>query len=216
MSERYPALYIKPDTGSHGIGIMKLERTEEGYKVYSLNNKSQTVKNFASLDDAYGELRRRSGRRRMLVQEAIVMDRVGGRPYDIRAMVQRRPRGKWTCTGHMVKVGKKNKIVTNYYQGGRIWPLKRLWAAKEYTEEQKQELNKQLETTALRIARRLSSEKKGMREMGIDLAYDETGKLWVIEVNSNHPQFHPLKKIDPSAYKWMMRFARSYGRRSAK
>jgi len=216
MSEQFASLYIKPDIGSHGIGIRKLERTEDGYAVYSVYKKRQSKQAFASLDEAYGAVARRSGRVRMLVQQSVALDQIDERPYDIRAMVQRKPGGKWTCTGYMVKVGKKHGIVTNYYQGGRIWSLNQLWAAKDYAEERRRALNEQLRATALRIARRLSEEKRGMREMGVDFAYDGEGKLWVLEVNSNHPQFHPLKRLDPAAYARMMSFARAYGRKTAK
>jgi D-alanine-D-alanine ligase-like ATP-grasp enzyme len=52
--------------------------------------------------------------------------------------------------------------------------------------------------------------------MGIDFAFDRSGRLWILEVNSNHPQFHPLKQVDRPAFNRMMAFARSYGRRSSK
>ncbi|WP_127531284.1 YheC/YheD family protein [Paenibacillus kobensis] len=214
MSERFAALYIKPDIGSHGIGIHKLERTEEGYTLYSVHAKRQKQLKFAALDEAYRSIHRRKCG--MIIQEAVAIDRIDEQPYDIRAMVQRKPGGSWTCTGYMVKVGQKQRIVTNFYQGGQIWTLNQLWTAKACAEEQSLELSGQLQETALRIARRLSSQKNGMREMGIDFAFDQEGKLWVLEVNSNHPQFHPLKKLDPAAYARMLAFARAYGRKTAK
>jgi len=55
-----------------------------------------------------------------------------------------------------------------------------------------------------------------MNEMGIDFARDSSGGLWVLEVNSNHPQFHPLKNIDSEAYQKMKRYASYYGRKTAK
>ncbi|MNG32334.1 hypothetical protein D3C84_1183210 [compost metagenome] len=65
------------------------------------------------------------------------------------------------------------------------------------------------------MAQLLSRKKQGMREMGIDFAYDREERLWVLEVNSKHPQFHPLKRIDPAAYRRMMSFAKAYGRHDA-
>jgi len=69
---------------------------------------------------------------------------------------------------------------------------------------------------ALDVVWTLSAKQSGMHEMGVDFAYDRNGRLWVLEVNSYHPQFHPFKKFDRGAYDRMMRYARSYGRKSAK
>ncbi|WP_141500250.1 YheC/YheD family protein [Paenibacillus luteus] len=52
----------------------------------------------------------------------------------------------------------------------------------------------------LAVSRTLSKKRSGMHEMGIDFAYDKKQQLWVLEVNSNHPQFHALKKLDLIAY----------------
>ena len=153
----------------------------------------------------------------MIIQEAVAIDSVGAsdQPYDIRAMVQRKPGGPWTCTGFMVKVGAAGRIVTNYYQGGQIWTLNRLWKEKGYDDASSLPRTETLTAKALEVAQLLSRKKQGMREMGIDFAYDREERLWVLEVNSNHPQFHPLKRIDPSAYRRMMSFAKAYGRYDA-
>ncbi|MBD2868032.1 YheC/YheD family protein [Paenibacillus arenilitoris] len=215
MAGRYDMLYIKPDVGSMGIGISMLKRTEEGYELFKIVGKGQLHERFESLQGVYDRL---AAPRTipLIIQQGITLDRVHDRPYDIRVMVQRMPRGAWVCTGFMVKVGAGDKIVTNYYQGGALYTMAMLGRGKGMTRQELASRVRGLAGKALQVARTLSRRQPGMREMGIDFAFDEQQRLWVLEVNSNHPQFHPMKTLDRRAYNRMMRFAASYGRRSAK
>lgn len=214
MMNRFDAVYLKPDVGSLGKGIFRLSRSESGFELYEIKDNLQLYAAFGTLTEAYEhvDLARTS---RLIIQEAVALERLDGRPYDIRVMVQRRRRGPWVCTGFMVKVGAEGKIVTNYHQGGELITMDRLGDLLALSAEQTDGRIRQLKRTALRISRTLSARRSGMHEMGIDFAYDDKQRLWVLEVNSNHPQFHPLKELDPHAYDRMMRFAASYGRRSA-
>ncbi|WP_409343566.1 YheC/YheD family protein [Paenibacillus sp. MBLB4367] len=211
MAGFYRSLYIKPDVGSLGIGVHKLNRRTSGYELLSTRNRHQLRRNFGTLTGLYRHLKaNRHGR--LIVQRAIRLDSVNGRPYDLRAMVQRKRGGSWTCTGLMAKIGARNKIVTNYYQGGKIVMLPSLLKQKGFSAARRRASTAYLTERALKVARLLSSKRAGMHEMGIDFAYDRQGRLWILEVNSNHPQYHPLKKLDRKAYDRMAAYARGYGR----
>lgn len=215
MAGSYSSVYVKPDVGSLGIGICKVSQSGSGYELEAIEGKRQWRAFFETADGLYHRIVKLK-RGKMIIQKGISLDRVKGRPYDIRVMVQRKPGGSWVCTGFMVKVGAANKIVTNYYQGGDISTLHDLHKKLGLASEERSRRERKLSDTALQIARLLSSKRSGMQEMGIDFAYDKSGRLWVLEVNSNHPQFHPLKKLDPKAYNKMKHYAASYGRYDAK
>ncbi len=215
MIKRYGMLYVKPDVGSRGIGVYKLRRTKAGYDLYEIVRKKQLRRRFRSLTSVYNRLRKaKTGR--LIIQRGISLDKVNGRSYDIRAMVQRKPRGSWVCTGLIVKAGARGRIVTNYYQGGTVYAMEKLGRLRRWSPSRTKGRVRKLTQTALRISRALSGRQSGMHEMGIDFAFDRRQRLWVLEVNSNHPQFHPLKRLNRRAYDKMMRFAASYGRHNAK
>ncbi|SFF40743.1 YheC/D like ATP-grasp [Paenibacillus algorifonticola] len=211
MAAAHHALYIKPNIGSLGVGVHKLEPINGSYELIYTKNKKQLSKIFSSLTDVYDNLKP-ARPSRFIIQQAISLDQVENRPYDIRAMVQRKPGGIWTFTGFLIKVGAKGKIVTNYHQGGEIWTMQKLLQRKGYEDTQRTELISHLTQRSLTVARALSKHKADMFEMSVDFAWDRNKHLWILEVNSNHPQFRPLKWIDRRAYNRILRFARSYGR----
>ncbi|MBE1442674.1 YheC/YheD family protein [Paenibacillus sp. OAS669] len=214
MLASHASLYIKPDIGSHGIGIFKLTQARGEFKLRS-SQRGKRSSPFNSASSVFQHIQaKRQGR--MIIQQTVFLDQVGERPYDIRVMVQRKPGGSWTCTGMAAKVGQAGMITTNYYQGGELISMESLHNRKGLSEEQGKARIRHLTRKALDVVRTLSAKRSGMHEMGVDFAYDRSGWLWVLEVNSNHPQFHPFKKFDRAAYDRMMRYARSYGRKSAK
>lgn len=215
FSTKYRTIYIKPDIGSLGIGVKRLKPIDKGFQLDSVGNKKQYRKTFTSTKKVYDHIRATT-KRKLLIQKGVSLAKVDGKPYDIRAMVQRKPKGAWVCTGFLVKVGAKGKIVTNYHQGGKIITLPKLLQQLGYSKEKREATTHFLKKQAVKVAKHLSAHRSGMHEMGIDFAYDNSGKLWILEVNSNHPQFHPLRTIDRTAFNRMMTYAKSYGRRTAK
>lgn len=212
MMKRYKMLYVKPDIGSMGIGVCKLKKSSSSYDLYQIKKKKQVHKNFHSLSDVYKRLKA-SENPHLIIQKGISLDHVNNGRYDIRAMVQRRPGGTWKFNGLFAKVGKPQKIVNNFYQGGKVYTMQKLGKMQGISASQTSSRIKKLKRTALEIAKTLSKKRSGMHEMGVDFALDKNQKLWVLEVNTNHPQFYPIKNIDRSAYKKMKKFARSYGRK---
>ncbi|GKU80376.1 YheC/YheD family protein [Paenibacillus sp. L3-i20] len=215
MTNKFTSLYVKPDVGSLGIGICKINRINDSYLLQEVVGKRQVSRRYNRIASLYERLNR-GKHNRLIIQQGVRLDKVNNRSYDIRVMVQRKPGGTWTCTGYMVKVGAANKIVTNYYQGGSIYTLNKLHKQLHLSHEDRERRRKKLTKAALKVAKVLSNQKEGMHEMGIDFAYDTEQRLWILEVNSNHPQFHPLKQLDRKAYNKMKQFAASYGRYDAK
>lgn len=211
MARKYSSLYIKPNIGSQGIGIYKITGLPNKFTLYSSDTKRKRARHFYNLAALYHYLAAHSTGK-MIIQQGITLDKFNGHPYDIRAMVQRKPGSSWTCTGFLVKVGSARKIVTNYFQGGKIKTIQQLLRVQHVPGAERPARIRYLSATAVDISKALSRKKSGMREMGIDLAYDNQQHLWVLEVNSNHPEFHPLKWLDRSQYNRMLAYARSYGR----
>ncbi len=211
LTEHYQSLYIKLDIGSMGIGVYKLQRIGNKYKLYWTQSRKQITRSYNNLSQAYHAIKAMQ-KKKMIIQKAISLDQIKGRPYDIRVMVQRKPGKAWNCTGFLIKLGARNKIVTNYYQGGTILTLDQLLKLKKMTGDKKRKIKYKLSNTALNVTKSLSKKRSGMHEMGIDFALDKYHRLWILEVNSNYPQYHPLKYLNKKMYDRIKLFAKSYGR----
>lgn len=207
MAKKHKSIYIKPNVGSQGIGIYKVEQTSNGYQFRSTKQTHQ----FKEISPLYFYLRSMT-KKKLIIQQGIDLEEVNNRPYDVRVMVQRKPHAAWVCTGIFSKVGTPKKIVTNYYQGGKLATMDKVYQKMDFNEEEISGRIVEMKEKALQIARVLSTKQPGMYEMGIDLAYDKEKKLWLIEVNSRMPEFYPIKFLDRSMYDRMLSYAKSYGR----
>ena len=209
MFSLFPMVYVKPNVGSQGKGVVRVEKVINGYQLKT-TKKTKVFKNSNTLANYLST----NYDRPLIVQQGIRLEKLKGRPYDIRAMVQRKPGGEWTVTGIFAKLGKANKIVTNYFQGGELVTMDKLYNETVIAADIKTERIELIEYISIEVANHLSRFQTNMYEMGIDFAFDERGDLWILEVNSRQPQFYPLKWIDRSMYNRILTFAKSYGRKN--
>ncbi|WP_084781579.1 YheC/YheD family protein [Paenibacillus sp. D9] len=208
MLDRYGMVYVKPDTGSMGIGVMRVEknggscRYQSGKKIFA----------FKSITAMFPSIRRQAGTRRYLVQKGIRVLKHGGRPFDFRIMIQRNPAGRWACTGTAARVASPGKIVSNGSQGGTIYAPKTLLdpvAGKAGTIR----LLKRMDRLALLTAAKFGRAYPAMNELGLDIAIDRKLKPWILEVNTR-PDPCPFTKLDDqTAIRRIVRCAKAYGRR---
>ncbi|MDI4648717.1 YheC/YheD family protein [Cohnella hashimotonis] len=209
MLEECGMVYVKPDTGSQGIGIMKVERMARGRLRYQLGTERH---DFGTYADMYRSMRRRMGRRRHLIQQGVQVLRYEGRPFDFRIMTQKNAAGRWVSTGIAGRVAHPGKIVSNGSQGGAIYEAERLLRHAAGGEETPGLINS-MRKLALLTADRFGRKYPAMNELGIDIAVDRGRKPWILEVNTR-PDPCPFAKLeDRTAIRRIVRYGRRYGRR---
>lgn len=207
MLSRYGMVYVKPDKGSFGNGVMRVEKTEEGYR-YQVGTKAKVFREF---DGLFTDLVRATRGRSYLVQKGIRLLKYKGRRFDIRVMVQKSPNGRWESTGYIGRVGDPRKIVTNYHAGGKLVEVKKLMKA-HLAAEDWPKFRKKLEKLGVRVAKRLEARYPGIKEIGVDIAVDEGAKPWILEVNTRPDPYIFRAVKDRSVFRKVIRYARAYGR----
>ncbi|WP_199615152.1 YheC/YheD family protein [Paenibacillus alkalitolerans] len=207
MLHRYGMVYIKPVTGSLGIGVMRIDNIGGSYR-YQSGLRTYTFDTFRQM---YASIRRRIDAKRYLVQRGIDMLRHKERPFDFRVMVQRNPSGSWECTGTAARLAHPNKVVTNGSQGGTIYPAGALLeeaAGKQIAGLLTEEMKK----IAVFAAYQFSRFYPAMNELGLDIAVDGCLRPWILEVNTR-PDPCPFTKLpDPAVIGKIKKYARAYGR----
>ncbi len=164
------------------------------------------------MDDLFRELKKTARGRSYLLQKGIYLKTSNGRPFDLRTMVQKSKRGKWVATAIFVKLGLKNKVVTNYHQGGRLALVKPTLLRAGCTAAEIEDYLRRLKTLGLKTARCFEGKSRRFKELGLDVALDRKGRLWILEVNTR-PNFYGLKTLpDKSLYRTVIRYGAGYER----
>ncbi|WP_219834826.1 YheC/YheD family protein [Paenibacillus sp. R14(2021)] len=209
MTGRYKTVYFKPTDGTGGNGIARIVRKSAQTFQVKKDVRSFEVTSARSL---FTRLTRIARGRSYLLQKGIQLKTARGRPFDVRVTMQRAGSGKWIPTVLFVKLGKPNKVVTNYHQGGKLTLLETTLRRSGCSPAQIDRYRQRLETLGRQTARCFDRRSMRFKELGLDVAIDRSGRLWILEVNTR-PSFQALKSLaDKSFYRTVVRYGKLYGR----
>lgn len=201
MLEIYPAVFVKPDRGGGGFGIIRIrERSRRRYEVCFR-------KNCRILEER--DLHRTVEKllfpyRKYLLQEGVDLATVKGRPFDIRVLLQK-PGDGWIISGMVAKVAARDSFVTNHCKGGQPLELQKALKSLRGEGVHPERVIRELEKVSLLTAEVLDARFPGLKELGIDVGLDRSGKPWIFEVNTR-PLFQMFRKIgSPVLYRRILR-----------
>ncbi|MNM60054.1 Endospore coat-associated protein YheD [compost metagenome] len=207
MLHHYGMVYVKPDNGSMGVGVIRVE-VHKGYYTYHQGVRPVKCSSFRTLT---ARLRTIIGHKRYLIQKGIHVLRHKGRPYDFRVMIQRRPDRIWEPTGIAGRVAHPRKAVTNGSQGGTIYDPIRL-LRRPAGKHGARKLLRRMDRMALLTSAKMAKRYPFMNELGLDIAVDHKLKPWILEVNTR-PDPCPFTLLpDQSLIKRIVAYGRAYGR----
>ncbi|NBD27183.1 YheC/YheD family protein [Paenibacillus glycinis] len=208
MTGRYRTVYFKPTDGTGGSGIARVVRLSP--RRFSVKKDMRTFQ-VSSAGSLYGRLKGIARGRSYLLQKGIALRTSGGRPFDVR-MTMQRSGGKWVPSALFVKLGKRNKVVTNYHQGGKLALIEPTLRRSGCSPVQINRYKRRLKTLGRQTARCFDRHSTRFKELGLDVALDRQGRLWILEVNTR-PNFNALKSLgDKRLHRTVMRYGRQYGR----
>lgn len=207
LLDSYGMTYVKPESGSCGVGVMRVERKSGKWTVQTGVRRLA----FDTYREMYRWLSKRARGVSYLVQRGVRVLRSSGRPIDFRVMIQKGKRAGWKVTGMAGRMAHPLKAVTNGSQGGTIYEASAL--LRKLTDKgTRARLLREFDNLAHSTARRMARSYPGMRELGLDIAVDRKHRPWILEVNTR-PDPCPFAKLaDSSMLKEMVRYARGYGR----
>ncbi|MDT3427215.1 glutathione synthase/RimK-type ligase-like ATP-grasp enzyme [Paenibacillus forsythiae] len=208
MLDKYGMVYIKPEVGTYGNGVIRAERRfGKGGAAYWYQSGTRQ-RTFNAFEAFYSSLKGLTRSRKYLIQKGIDLLKAGGRRFDIRVMVQRGPGGVWETTGLIGRVAGKGKVVTNYHAGGKPTAVEKLLAP---------HMNDALQAETLKRLRKLGKDignfyKKnylGFKQLGVDIGLDRALTPWIIEVNTNPDPYIFNQLKDKTMYRKVMAYRRA-------
>ncbi|WP_088833720.1 YheC/YheD family protein [Paenibacillus tyrfis] len=204
MLKRWGAVYLKPNNGTGGYGIMKITSTGNGRYTLKSGYATRTFHSFGSLYSAFS---RHTARRSYLVQKAIPLLHYKKRPFDLRIMVQRNRQRGWDVTGMVGRLARPRKIVTNYHNGGTPMPVDML-ISPHIRGKRRTGFIQELKTLGRGVSEYMSAKYPKFPAFGVDVAIDAKLKPWILEVNTRPDKsiFNALK--NKTMYRRILSYAR--------
>lgn len=204
MIYSYGMIYVKPERGTYGNGVIRAERGERQGFIYQYE---ETVRRFDTFEAFYKSLAKRTGRKRYLIQKGIHLLKHNSRRFDIRVMVQVSPKGAWEATGIIGRLGHPRKIVTNYHSGGKPTAIETLLQS-HLSPHRLAQLTEELNTLGVRIAAHMHKTYPKIQQIGVDVGLDRSLTPWIIEVNMRPDPYIFNQLKDKAMYKKVMRYRR--------
>ncbi|MCS1351631.1 YheC/YheD family protein [Mechercharimyces sp. CAU 1602] len=183
LLNKYHTVFLKPSNGSHGSGVMKVSCPKEVYTIeYTTADGNAITLTFDNHDDILYSLKRKTRRNPYLIQQGLNLVRIQKRSLDFRILVQKNRQGEWAVTSAVGRIANDQHVVSNLARGGTV--LKASDALEEINVPTKPTV-KELCAHAKSIAQSFDQVCPGhFAELGIDLALDNRGKSWLLEINS--------------------------------
>jgi glutathione synthase/RimK-type ligase-like ATP-grasp enzyme len=203
MLKQYRMVYVKPDLGTGGRGVIRVEKSGETYR-YQLQT---TVRKFYTLGSLHRAIMKATQKRTYLIQRGIHLLRHEGRAFDIRVMVQKNQSGKWETTGVIGRLGHPDKIVTNVCKGGVSKSVPSL--LKHHVGHVNKYMER-LREIGYKSGFQLSNTFSSLNELGLDIGIDDDHDLWILEVNTR-PAIYGFKALkDKRIYEKIARLQKAY------
>lgn len=200
----YRKVVFKPVNGRKGQGIHLIEGVRDQYRLKSL-----TEEYYLSFDELRDFVSKKLQEEPYLLQPYINCKAKSGNAYDFRLHVQKNGEGKWVITTIYPRIGPAGTIISNINSGGSTNYL--IPFLKQEFGDEFYNIKRYMEHFALQLAAHMDemqqkyfSEK--IDELGIDVALDDIGKIWIYEVNWR-PGCPPAFYLELDVVKYMIRYA---------
>ncbi|QMV43764.1 YheC/YheD family endospore coat-associated protein [Cohnella cholangitidis] len=213
MCSKYSSVFLKPVRGSLGKGIIRLSRIgPDNWQASYATVGGTRRQSYSSLVKLFSTVSGKMKTVRYLVQQGLNLIEAGGRPVDYRALTQKNSSGKWAITSIVARTAGSHHFVSNLARGGTLSTVRESVAKSNLPAQFRGDASSRLSRAALDIARGVDNHIPAhFGELGIDLALDTAGRVWLLEVNSKPSKNDntPLKegKIRPSV-RMLIQYAR--------
>jgi glutathione synthase/RimK-type ligase-like ATP-grasp enzyme len=167
---------------------------------------------FENLMKLYASIAAKMKAVRFQIQQGLPLIEIAGRPVDFRALTQKNAEGQWTVTSIVSRTAGTDHFVSNLARGGTLSKTREAIMKSNLPAAFRGDASARLRRAALDIARGIETHIPAhFGELGIDLAIDTAGHVWLLEVNSKPSKNDntPLTegKIRPSV-RMMIHYAR--------
>ncbi|SHE14676.1 Endospore coat-associated protein yheD [Chlamydia abortus] len=181
---KYPLVYLKPEDGTGGRGIISLRRTEGGRFLLRGRNRQRKIIEplLLSPEQIPVKLSDWNLKKHYLIQQGIDITLPDGRVHDFRLLIQKNGHGEWEVTGCAGRIGPSRSVTSNLHGGGSAASMEAL-LRKRFDADKVKAIRDSMTSLSHEVVRHLERHFKQLCEMALDIAVDRKGKVWLLEVN---------------------------------
>lgn len=200
--KQYRVVYVKPDAGGQGLGVVRVSRKNGAYVVQTPGRRLVARSEGALLRTLSKTLFYKT----YVIQRAIRSVTPDGRPFDIRVHVQRL-NGKWLVGGMVGRVGRLGEIVTNRHRGAVPMTIDTLLRHHLHLNQHRvQQVKQRLAKVCIEAAKEMNKGYPYRPELGIDIGLDSKLKPWIYEANIT-PGIHVFRDLkNQTAYRRIVHY----------
>ncbi|MBP1930278.1 YheC/YheD family protein [Ammoniphilus resinae] len=184
MLKKYGMVYLKPVTGSLGLGILKLTyRPGIGYFCRYHSHSQNVVRRYRSLATLLQNHLPKSRFSNYLVQQGINLIKFKDRPLDFRVHAHKNRENQWVVAAIAAKIAGLGSVTTHVRTGGTVILGQDL--LKQVFPQNSTYMEQQVKETAILLAKAIESRlNQNIGELGFDIGIDHKGHIWMFEANS--------------------------------
>ncbi|MDG5788820.1 YheC/YheD family protein [Evansella sp. AB-P1] len=189
MLEEHNYIFLKSYYGSRGLEVMSIEKVQNKYivnflkqqleieKLETLDELKKCIDNFLKEDKRY------------IIQQGIKVLKYKDRRFDIRVLMEKDRKGQWVVGYDSVNLALPESTITTFRGDGRNSYCDIYDGLLEQEKDIPIPSEKQIHDLATSLCLAIEEQIGYFGELGLDMAIDETGKLWFIEANTKPDKF---------------------------
>lgn len=179
--EKYNSVYIKDSGGKLGKNIFKLQKAPDELYILSYQDSGNKYSDKLTLQEIHNKLEaNKLLGMNILIQQGIDIAALNEHPFDVRILAQKNERQSWEVVDKSIRAASPGSIVTNVSSGGEV---------KKFNEvipllfSNSVSISSEVDMLVITVCEALEKKYGKLGELGIDVAIDKSGKVWLLEVN---------------------------------
>lgn len=193
MLNSYPIVFLKPQYGSMGNGIVVLKKKGNKFHTAFYKNMKITKKSLLNISEASKYALSLTGKEDYIIQQGIEGHSFNNSAFDIRATMVNDNR-QWHAI-HLVRLGASGSNLSNLSQGGSVWETHEV-LEQIYSKEKTKHIIENIEEKSVQVAKCLNQKyDHTIIEISCDFILDKEGNIYIAEINtkpglSGIPEFY--------------------------
>ena len=196
LLKTHKCVYLKPENGKEGNGIMKVSVTKNKnfpYRLQVQQEKGPAVYYTSSLDELWSKIKHHAKGNKYIVQQGMQLASFHKRPFDLRVLVQKNGIGEWSITGIGARLAGKRGITTHVPRGGTMEKPEYLLEF-IFGKNRAENILDKTKKAALLLAKTIEKQCDHLLgEMSMDLGVSTEGNLCFFEANAKPMKFDEPK-----------------------